>query len=313
MRYSIIIDNIHSLKWDLNIQEAYLFGWIYTLPSWADSIIIEGETYFFASKNKAIEELPILTKKIDTIYRFYKSLELKGLISIKKLDGKDFLALTEKAKSWGQSDNSEKNPTETRKKIREDSEKNPTYNINNTIKQNNSINNITKTENLEKTLNEKVEDPKISYVEFAKEFPQEKKWESPNIKNSNFKQKEKIEIIQKELKEFIDYWNQNFGTRYKYLPTLQKNLSFWLEHYSMEDIFEAISMIKFDNFWKTKLDPTTFLRQKNPSGENVDRIGQFKNLIIDENEIMKNMTGNQKVDYLMRKEARQKQELENLI
>lgn len=114
MKYSSLIDNVHSVAWGLNIQEAYLFDWLYSLPSWAKSSIIDGQDFYFASRNKACQELPLITDKADTMYRHYKALEVKGLISIKKVDGADYVALTKKAKEWGrQSEHSEKIPKNT--------------------------------------------------------------------------------------------------------------------------------------------------------------------------------------------------------
>lgn len=101
MKYSSLIDNVSSQAWGLSIQQAYLFEWIYSLPSWATPAIIDNHEFFFASKTKAIEELPLLTDKLDTMYRYYKQLEEKGLIEVRKVDGKDYLRLTEKAKLWG--------------------------------------------------------------------------------------------------------------------------------------------------------------------------------------------------------------------
>ena len=129
MRYSSTIRNQKALDWNLSLQEAYLFSWMYELPSWADKVVIGNDVYFFASKGKAIEEMPLLTDKPDTMYRYYKSLESKGLITIKKIDNKDYISLTEKAQQWNfQSDHSEKNPNELGKKSEHYSEKNPTYN-----------------------------------------------------------------------------------------------------------------------------------------------------------------------------------------
>lgn len=128
MKYSSLIDNIAARAWGLNIQQAYLFEWLYSLPSWATPAIIEGGEYFFASKTKAIEELPLLTDKVDTMYRYYRQLEEIGLIHLKKVDGKDYVRLTEKAKVWGRvSGDPEKNPDQFGKKSGKRPEKNPTY------------------------------------------------------------------------------------------------------------------------------------------------------------------------------------------
>ena len=139
MRYSSLIDNRTARNWGLTLQEAYLFEWMYSLPSWANKAVIDNDIFYFASKNKAIEELPLLTDKVDTMYRYYKSLENKGLILISKIGGKDYISLTEKAKEWnrGKSDHSDLNPTQLGFKSESNSDLNPTYNrtsINNRIK-----------------------------------------------------------------------------------------------------------------------------------------------------------------------------------
>ncbi|MXV39363.1 hypothetical protein GO491_11860 [Flavobacteriaceae bacterium Ap0902] len=128
MRYSSYINNIKALEWGLDLKTAYLFSWFYELPSWAESIVIGGKVYYFASKNKALEELPILTDKVDTVYRYYKKIEELGLIKTKKIAGKDYIYLTKKAKNWNAKNtefNTLGNKSDTRKQIRH-SDNNPT-------------------------------------------------------------------------------------------------------------------------------------------------------------------------------------------
>lgn len=134
MRYNSVINNIKAKEWGLSIQQAYLFSWFYELPSWANKVMIENEVFYFASKNKAVEELPILTDKTDTMYRYYKQLESLDLVTIKKVDSKDYIALTTKGKEWNfsKSDNSENNPTSFGNLSESFSENNPTNNIYNT-------------------------------------------------------------------------------------------------------------------------------------------------------------------------------------
>ena len=143
MRYNSTINNIKAKEWGLSIQQAYLFSWFYELPSWANKVMIENEIYYFASKTKAVEELPILTEKTDTMYRYYKQLEEKKLIIIKKIDNKDYISLTEKGKEWNfcKSDGSEIYPTKLGNLSEISSENNPTYNniiLDNNINDNNT-------------------------------------------------------------------------------------------------------------------------------------------------------------------------------
>lgn len=139
MRYTISIDQTHSIEWNLSLSEAALFSFIYSLPAWAEQIHVNGQTWFFASRNKAIDEMPIITDKADTIYRLYKSLQSKGIIDWQKFGEKDCIMITEKGKNWNSSKTDLGNKSEsTRKKIRLKAEINPTYN---STKNNNTIDN----------------------------------------------------------------------------------------------------------------------------------------------------------------------------
>lgn len=146
MKFISTIQNVKAKEWNMNISQAYLFSWIYELPSWAEKVLIGNDCYYFASRNKAIKELPLLPDKKDTVYRYYKQLEKKELIEVKKIDGKDYIALTEKGKEWNtfdelgnKSDYSEINPTQLGNKSESNSEINPTDN--NIIIYNNTSNN----------------------------------------------------------------------------------------------------------------------------------------------------------------------------
>lgn len=174
MRYSIIIDVVKTCEWGLNSQQSCLFSWFTTLPTWADKIIHNGEVYYFASKNKAIQDLPFITEKVDTMYRLYKQLEELELIKTIKFDSKDYVCFLKKASEWNsfnrqkndnQSEYSEKNPSEVGKKSDFNSEKNQTYYkediINNTI-----TNNIYTS----KKISKKVEQEKLVFGEHQNVF-----------------------------------------------------------------------------------------------------------------------------------------------
>lgn len=152
MKYNVLINQYKSVEWGLTTSEAFVFSWIYELASWAEKLIYNSETYYFCSRNEACRELPLVTDKPDTMYRIYKSLEKKGLISMVTLNKKDYASLTQKGKEWY--DNYEdpklgKISEETRKNFRENSEKNPT---NNNTNNNNTNNNIKKDTNVSKEI-----------------------------------------------------------------------------------------------------------------------------------------------------------------
>lgn len=137
MRFTSTINNVRLLDWDINITQGALVDLINQASSWAKAVVIDGVTYYWMSFGKVCEELPSVFTKEDTVYRQYKVLKEKGIIEHFKMDGKDYVRLTEKGCEWNKFESirdSEKNPSagnqseQTRKKIRESSEKNPTDN-----------------------------------------------------------------------------------------------------------------------------------------------------------------------------------------
>jgi hypothetical protein len=140
MKYTISIDQTHSIAWGLSLSEAAMFSFLYSVPSWAEQIFVDNQVWFFASRNKAIDEMPIISDKSDTVYRLYKSLQTKGVIDWKKFGEKDCIRITEKGKQWNSLNTTVGNKSDdTRKNIRKKTENNPTYN---STKNNSTINNI---------------------------------------------------------------------------------------------------------------------------------------------------------------------------
>jgi len=101
MQFSSTIDNITSSKWGFNLQEAYVFSWMAQVPLWAEQAIIGNRVYYFASKNKAIEDIgALITTKRDTMYRYYKKIANKGIIDLQRINGKDYISFNKKAADW---------------------------------------------------------------------------------------------------------------------------------------------------------------------------------------------------------------------
>ena len=152
MRFSTFLNNKKCMEWKLNAQQGILFSLLYDCSNWAKEVIVDGQTYYFISRNLVINELPMFFEKPDTVYRNLKVLQEKGLIEYAKQGKKDLIRITEKGKSWNKfkenesdknpdfKENSEKNPNELGKKSEkeaENSEKNPTNKRTNYIKKTN--------------------------------------------------------------------------------------------------------------------------------------------------------------------------------
>ncbi|SHO54384.1 hypothetical protein [Vibrio quintilis] len=102
MRFSLFINQAKSIEWELNFQQAALFSCLYELQSWGRYELIDGHPYYWAGKNKIIEEIPLVFEKPDTLKRHMIALENKGLIERKQLKNMPFVRITEKGKAWNQ-------------------------------------------------------------------------------------------------------------------------------------------------------------------------------------------------------------------
>lgn len=139
MLYVSTIDNIFATKFNLSLSQAYLLDWIIKLPTWAKKITVDNEVYYFASRKKVTEDLPLLTDKPDTVYRHYKSLVEMGFIKTTRVQNAEYVAFTDKTKGWlRKSEHSENFPTHNGNISDTNSENFPTNNL---IITNNIINN----------------------------------------------------------------------------------------------------------------------------------------------------------------------------
>lgn len=105
MQYILTVNQVKALEWGLNAQQALLFSFVYSVPSWARPAVVGGKTYYMLSKEKITEELPLLTDKPDTAYRMLKALELVEVIELSNTPKITLVRLTEKGRTWNTSEN----------------------------------------------------------------------------------------------------------------------------------------------------------------------------------------------------------------
>lgn len=140
MRYSLYVNQVKSLEWKLTLSEAIILDYIVRTLAWKSTFYIDGKLYYWISRTKVIQDMPIITEKPDTIYNIFKSLHKKGLIVYLKQNAKDLIHITKKSAGWEFDKNSDLNPNEidnsdlNPKKLGLESEKdaknsdlNPTY------------------------------------------------------------------------------------------------------------------------------------------------------------------------------------------
>ena len=100
LKYSLHINQLRAVEWDLNPSEAIVFGWLFGLPSWAETITLEDGVYSWAAPSLFVADLPLISSKEDTFYRLLKSLIGKGLVKKFKYERRDYWQITTKGKAW---------------------------------------------------------------------------------------------------------------------------------------------------------------------------------------------------------------------
>ena len=82
--------------------------------------------------------------------------------------------------------------------------------------------------------------------------------------------------IQEVATKLVEHFEAENNRKSKLAPNSYKNLAYWLEVYEPNEIAEAISQIKYDSFWKDKMDLTILFRQSS-KGEPVNWIDTLLN------------------------------------
>lgn len=119
MRYTTRINNVRALEWGINMTQAALFDLINECASWASTVTINGVTFYWVSRQLVIEELPLVFRKKDAVYRTLKVLEEKGLVETAKMDGRDYVRITPEGAKWNSHDVPETEPRENSRDVRE--------------------------------------------------------------------------------------------------------------------------------------------------------------------------------------------------
>ena len=84
MRFNTHINNQKAIEWGLNANQAALFDLLNQSSSWAKDVTIDGQVFYWVSRNRVIEELPLFYSKTDTVYRHFVELAKKELNFIPK-------------------------------------------------------------------------------------------------------------------------------------------------------------------------------------------------------------------------------------
>ena len=141
MKYHLHINQAQAIELGIKgAHMAHIFDVLVNASSWAKPRIIDGEVYYWVSRNKVCEELPLFDLKPDTVYRNFKKIEALGLMVYMKSGKDDCIQITklgltyssnieyEKLGSKSESlENSDLNPNKLGSKSENNSDLNPTY------------------------------------------------------------------------------------------------------------------------------------------------------------------------------------------
>ncbi|MFY9074116.1 hypothetical protein OZZ08_04065 [Malaciobacter mytili] len=149
MKYQLNVNQQQAIELGItHINQALIFDLLTTVASWAETIVIDDEVFYWVSRQTISSELKLLGLKNDTVYRNLKKLDNLGLINYKKYGKKDCIKITKLGKKYlskpNESAMSDSNPnhyvgnkSEKKVKLESKSERklnsNPTYPLTNKI------------------------------------------------------------------------------------------------------------------------------------------------------------------------------------
>ena len=157
MTYNILIDQRFAVANGLTIVQTTTLAACMTLPTWTNTITVDGTVWYQYSEAKMVDDFPLLFSIPKRVYKNIKELADKGFIELSSFGKTKYLRFTEKCKTWNRSETgcnqsengpqgynnmqqSENGQNNSPKTDRNQSENGPQYyninnnNINNTIK-----------------------------------------------------------------------------------------------------------------------------------------------------------------------------------
>ena len=153
MTYNILIDQRFAVANELTIVQTTTLAACMTLPTWTNTITVDGIVWYQYSEVKMVKDFPLLFSIPKRVYKNMKELADRGFIELSSFGKTKFLRFTEKCKTWNRCENgpqdcdiNNKQPenglTSSPKTDFKQSENGPQdYNINNYNINNNNINN----------------------------------------------------------------------------------------------------------------------------------------------------------------------------
>ena len=104
MTYNIFIDQRFAVANGLTIVQTTTLAACMTLPTWTNTITVDGIVWYQYSETKMVDDFPLLFSIPKRVYKNIKELADRGFIELSSFGKTKYLRFTEKCKTWNRSE-----------------------------------------------------------------------------------------------------------------------------------------------------------------------------------------------------------------
>ena len=104
MTYNILIDQRFAVENELTIVQTTTLAACMTLPTWTNTITVDGIVWYQYSEKKMVDDFPLLFSIPKRVYKNIKELADRGFIELSSFGKTKYLRFTEKCKTWNRSE-----------------------------------------------------------------------------------------------------------------------------------------------------------------------------------------------------------------
>ena len=104
MTYNILIDQRFAVANGLTIVQTTTLAACMTLPTWTNTITVDGIVWYQYSETKMVDDFPLLFSIPKRVYKNIKELSDRGFIELSSFGKTKYLRFTEKCKTWNRSE-----------------------------------------------------------------------------------------------------------------------------------------------------------------------------------------------------------------
>lgn len=104
MTYNILIDQRFAVANGLTIVQTTTLAACMTLPTWTNTITVDGIVWYQYSETKMVDDFPLLFSIPKRVYKNIKELADRGFIELSSFGRTKYLRFTEKCKTWNRSE-----------------------------------------------------------------------------------------------------------------------------------------------------------------------------------------------------------------